>query len=401
MQLNKLNIHSLIATGLATAVFSAPVAAASLSEALDNGKAYGDLRLRYESVQQDNAAEDASALTLRTRLGYKTGDMNGFSAAVEFEDSRVVLGQSDFTVGPTGFNSGQYSVIADPETTEVDQAFLQYKSDQVTAKFGRQVLTMDNHRFVGHVGWRQDRQTFDGLSVNYAPSKSVNVSLAYLEKRNRIFAEAADIDAEDLLLNAGFKLGNGKLSSYAYLLNDDDGVDDAIDTYGLRYAGKAKVGDTALGYTVEYATQSSEAGDNDADYYFVELAATSGKLTTKFGYEVLGSDDGAYGFSTPLATLHKFNGWADLYLATPQQGLVDVYISLAGKIAGGKWALTYHDFSADEASAAVDDLGSEINALYARQFGHGVSGGIKYAAFNAGDIKVDTDKLWVWMGYRF
>jgi hypothetical protein len=33
------------------------------------------------------------------------------------EDNRIVLGQGNYTVGPTGYNSGIYSVIADPEFT--------------------------------------------------------------------------------------------------------------------------------------------------------------------------------------------------------------------------------------------------------------------------------------------
>jgi hypothetical protein len=36
---------------------------------------------------------------------------------------------------------------------------------KLSGKIGRQVITMDNHRFVGHVGWRQDRQTFDALTL--------------------------------------------------------------------------------------------------------------------------------------------------------------------------------------------------------------------------------------------
>jgi hypothetical protein len=126
-------------------------------------------------------------------------------------------------------------------------------------------------------------------------------------------------------------------------------------------------------------------------------------VTLKAGYELLGSDDGAYGFSTPLATLHKFNGWADQFLGTPGAGLEDVYVSLVTKIMGGKFVITYHDFSADD-SAGADDLGDEIDVLYAKKFGKKVSGGIKYASYSAGDAsfgKVDTDKLWIWLSTGF
>ena len=160
-------------------------------------------------------------------------------------------------------------------------------------------------------------------------------------------------------------------------------------------------------YGAEFATQSSESGsaetavDFDASYFNAYLGATMSGITAKIDYEVLGSDDGLYGFATPLATLHKFNGFADLFLATPTQGLQDLKLSLSGKAAGGKWLLAYHDYSADESTAEVDDLGSEINAQYTTTFADKYRFGIKYAAYDAGDIKVDTNRFWMWVGTRF
>jgi len=122
------------------------------------------------------------------------------------------------------------------------------------------------------------------------------------------------------------------------------------------------------------------------------------------GFESLGSDNGNYGFSTPLATLHKFNGWSDQFLGTPKQGLEDLYLSFAGKAMGGKWKVVYHDFNADEATDIIDDLGDEINISYGKGFGKNYFAGVKYASYSAGDQaagKVDTDKLWLWLGVKF
>ncbi|GLQ33421.1 alginate export family protein [Litoribrevibacter albus] len=377
-----------------------------ITEALKGGTAYGDFRLRYEMVDQDNALKDADALTLRSRLGYKTGEVQGFSGVIEFEDSRNVAGMDDYD-NTQGKNQGEYSVIADPETTELDQGYLQYKNELVTTKFGRQVLTLDNHRFVGHVGWRQDRQTFDAVTLNATPIKDLSIQYAFLDQRNRILAEEADVNSKDHLLNVGYKTPFGKLSAYAYLLENEDVEDDALDTYGLRFNGKAEVSsDLKALYTLEYATQDKEAvaGDNDADYMNLEAGAEFKGVTAKLGYEVLGSDDGDYGFSTPLATLHKFNGWADQFLATPKQGLVDMSVAVSGTLAGVKLAAVYHEFEADEESNDVDDLGSELDLSVTKKFSDNYSGGIKYAAYSAGDSganKVDTDKAWLWVSAKF
>jgi hypothetical protein len=377
--------------------------AETITEAFSTGKAKVDFRLRYEGVDQDNAVDNASSLTLRTRVGYTTGSVDGFSATVELEDNRIVLGQGDYTVGPTGYNLGQYSVIADPEFTELDQGFIQYKSDTFIAKIGRQVITHDGHRFIGHVGWRQDRQTFDALSVDYKPAKDVSLKYAYVDQRNRIFGESADLDAKDHLLNASYKMNAGTLVGYAYLLEVDNDTVNGLDTYGMRFTGNTKMGENKILYTAEYATQTSESAamEYDADYMFVEAGIEISGITGKLGYEVLGSDDGAFGFATPLATLHKFNGWTDQFLGTPAQGLVDVSVALSGKAAGGSWLVAYHDFQADESTETIDDLGSEINVQYTYKYSKNYSGGIKLGKYSGASGRVDADKLWAWVSAVF
>mgnify|MGYP002624365898 CR=1 FL=1 len=75
----------------AVAMAPAPVIASGITEALADGKANLDLRYRYEAVSQDNALEDASASTVRTRLGYMTGEFVGLSGFFEFEYTSAFL----------------------------------------------------------------------------------------------------------------------------------------------------------------------------------------------------------------------------------------------------------------------------------------------------------------------
>lgn len=375
--------------------------AKSITEAISSGKASWEFRVRYETVDQDNSLADADALTLRTKLAYKTGTYSGFGATVEFEDSREIFSVDDFSVPPAGVRPGQFSVIADPETTELNQAYLSYEKDGLAVKLGRQVIALDGQRFIGPVGWRQDWQTFDAATVSYKKNDFTALA-SYISKRNRIFGEEADIDSEDVLLNTSFKTPIGKIVGYVYLLEVDNNTNNSLDTYGVSLQGSRKIGENKLAYVIEFAKQDSN-DTFDADYLFAEAAYTVAGVTGKLGYEVLGSDNGEFGFATPLATLHKFNGWADLFLTTPTVGLTDLYFTLTGKAAGGKWLAVYHDFSADE-GAATDDLGSEINLQYSRSIGKNYNAGIKYAAYEAGDVefqKVDTDKLWVWFGAKF
>lgn len=377
--------------------------AADWYEALSDIKASADFYLRYEGASQDNALSDANALTLRTFAGIESGEYNGFSFKVEMEDSRIVLGQGDYTVGPTGYNVGEYSVIADPETTELDQAYVQYRTDKLKVKLGRQVIALDTHRFIGSVAWRQDRQTFDGISVNYKVSEKINAFYAYVNQRNRIFAEAADLDAKDHFLNLSYSTDWGKLTTYAYLLEIDNDTENALDTYGIRYAGAYTSDAVKWLYTAEFAKQSAENAttDYDANYTLLEAGAVVSGITTKLGYEVLGSDDGNYGFATPLATLHKFNGWSDQFLGTPAQGLKDFSASISAKFAGGKWTAIYHQFDADESSSTLDDYGNEFNLLYTTKVAERFNLGVKYANYSAEDFSVDTDRVWLWVSTKF
>jgi len=362
---------------------------------------YGSFLLRYESVEQNNPLEDADALTLRTSLGYKSASYQGFSAHVEVEDVREII--DDFSVPPAGVRPGQFSVVADPEGTEIDQAYVKYANDKLWVKLGRQVITLDGHRFIGSVAWRQDHQTFDGVTLNYKPLDGLNINASYIAKRNRIFSDEADLDSKDMIINSSYKTPVGKIVGYAYLLEVDNGTDNSIDTYGVSFTGSAPSEDYTLHYAAEYATQ--DINDTfDTDYLKLEGGVSISGITAKIGYEELGSDNGQKGFTTPLATLHKFNGWADLFLATPDQGLQDLYLRIGGKLAGGKWLAAYHDFSSDSALNGADDLGDEINLLYTRKFTEGISGGVKYADYSAGDSafsRVDTERFWLWAKYKF
>lgn len=396
-------MRTALATAIVGSISSQTAIAFEFVDAMTSGDGYVNFNLRYESADQDNALEDASSLTLRTLLGYETGRYHGFSGKIEMEDSRIVMGQGDYTVGPTGYNVGQYSVIADPETTELEQGYIQYKNDVFSAKLGRQYITFDGHRFIGHVGWRQDWQSFDAFSTKYTPNEDLTLSYAYINQRNRIFAEEANVDSKDHLLNASYKTEYGKLVAYSYLLEEDNNTNKIIDTYGFSFTGDTKAGNTKILYAAEYATQTQETGTTefDADYLNLQAEAVISGITAKVGYEVLGSDDGASGFAVPLSTLHKFNGWSDQFLATPVEGLVDTTFTLSGGLLNGVWTAVYHQFNADDASETVDDLGTEINLQYVKKYGKHYTAAIKYAAFSAADIKVDDNNLWVWLGAKF
>lgn len=384
----------------------------TLVEALTNGKATVNFRYRAESVDQAGFASDALASTLRTKLKYSTGVFKGFSAVLEF-DNVTQVGNDNYNSTVNGVTTRP--VVADPEITAVNQAYIAYTGfKNTTLLAGRTALNMGNQRFVGTVGWRQNDQTWDMAGIITKPVEDLTLTGGYVWNVNRIFGDDhpfGDLDTDTIILDAkytGFDLGN--LTAYGLFidLNDAPVFGLSSQTLGVRFDGKKKLGDgnvTAL-YEAEFATQSDYKDsplNYTASYYHVSGGLSANGFTGKLGYEVLGSDNGTASFKTPLATLHKFNGWADKFLNTPNGGIEDLYGSLFYKVGGDSvmkgltFGAVYHDFSADVGG----DYGSEIDLLVKKSFGKNYYGSLKYANYNASGFSVDTEKLWFTLGANF
>lgn len=126
----------------------------SFRDALTSGEHWVNLNLRGESVDQDGFSRDAFALTLRTVLGYETARYGGWAILVEAEDVSAV---GDAAYNSTINGNTDRPVIADPDGTEVNQAYLSYVGiEDTTVRLGRQRIKLDNDRFIGNVGWRQN-----------------------------------------------------------------------------------------------------------------------------------------------------------------------------------------------------------------------------------------------------
>ncbi len=384
-----------------------------------------DMRLRYESAEIAGF-EDAGNTSIRARIGYFSPDWNGLTFGVEGEFTQPVDKDSYNAAGVHG--DPEKAVIADPESTDLDQLFVEYRVEGMSAKVGRQVIALDNHRFIGHVGWRQNRQTYDALTLQNNSFEDVNLFYSYIDNVSRIFGSeapdaggnAGESDSDSHLLNGSYTVNeNLKITAYAYLIELDDlPATWSSDSYGAYLKGGLPLGERTVTYLAEYATQS-DAGENPvsytADYIHLALGSSIGELKIDVGYEVLGADDAGvdadgapvYGsFKTPLATLHKFNGFADRFLVTPPTGLEDVYVSLAYAVpvpgvGAVNTMVAYHDFGSDIGS---QDLGDEVDVVLAKGFEMesipgSFKGIAKYATYGEGDVGADTDRLSVELNY--
>ncbi len=377
-----------------------------------------DVRYRYEHVEQDNVLAHAVMSSVRTRLGYATGVHAGFSALLEVDHLGHLGGDyNDTRNGHVG-----RSLIPDPSGAAVNQAWVRHAGDYGSLTVGRQRINLGNQRFVGGVAWRQNEQTYDGALLQLSPAKALAVSYAYVGRVNTIwgpdtgaFATAANparVDGDSHLLDLRWAIAPGfSLGVYHYRLGLDDlaiapgAARRALSsaTTGLRAQGSSG----PLDYVLEYAMQKDAQGnplDLDSRYHLIEVGYAFGAVKLRAGQEVLGAGSGAgnRAFQTPLATKHAFQGWADVFLTTPADGVDDRYLGVILPLGGGSLQGGYHDYAPERGGGSY---GSEFDLSYARPIPglKGLSGLVKYASYDSDDRTrtVDTDKFWVQLQYTF
>lgn len=347
-----------------------------------------DFRYRVESVDLDDANNKDAALanTLKSRLTVETGSLYGVSVLVEGDN--VLHVTDDFNDNENGHTD--YDVVLDQETTQLNQAYVQYTGFDTVVKAGNQRINLDNQRHVGGVAFRQDEATFDAISVTNKSIQDTTIFLAVSNNRNTITND--NLEEDTSLLNVKYQATpDVSVTGFYYDISNLKGLDgNDGTTIGVRSEGKID----SITFEAELAQQDQALTNATPLYYHLAAGTKLGSVTAKLGLEVLGSDGGDGAFITPLGTNHKFLGWSDTYLTgNGNNGIQDIYANLVTNVAGVKLVGQLHSFSADEGSA---DLGTELGFLAAKKFAnYGVS--LKVAQFNATDEsgKDDVTKVWL------
>ena len=395
------------------AVLLAGAAAPAFAEPL-SVKPIIDTRLRYEYVDQD-FDRDADAVTARLRAGaiFSSGD---WTLLAESEATLAISERYDSGVsGKTGF-----PIVADPENVELNRLEVQYRGlPKTLVTVGRQRINLEDQRLVGSSGWRDNEQTFDAVRLEYGDAKSVKADLTYSWSVRTIWgidgrdARQQAIGGNNVFATISHPTVLGTLSGFAFLVDQDEarvqGFRLSSQTYGLRLAGSRKLSPAAkLNYVLSYASQSDHHHNPNsyrADYWLVDLGIEFGAAKLGLGHERLGADQGLplTSFQTPLATLHKFQGWADKFLTTPPEGLRDLYASggYGWKSVAGfdaiNAAVVYHRFDSDRLDIAY---GSERDAMLSAKRGRWTATA-KLADYHAKRFATDTRKIWLMLEWAY
>lgn len=357
-----------------------------------------DIRARYEMADIDGC-DVSHAFTTRERIGFKTAAWNGLSFVANGEFSQALL--DDYSGGPgKGKNTGgvdpfvkNNSFIFDPETNELNELYLQYAAFDTTVKVGRQKIIYDNAAFIGNVGWRQNEQTYDAVSVTNKSIDGLTLSYSYIDQVNRIFGSSASGIFKDApggihLLNGSYTGIKGlALGGYAYLMDFDEAAAAKWDnsTYGV--SAKGTLGGIALYGEVACQDQAGDKNNKEAMYLHLNATKTFGTQSITIGVEQLDA-----GFQTPLATVHAFNGFADATdvrrIDGTHGGLTDTYLTHVTPLFWGlKWANSVHLFGDN---AIGSDLGWGFDSVLTKKFDDHFTAILKVATFDTNDKQYAT-----------
>jgi hypothetical protein len=374
-----------------------------------------DARLRWENVDQEGFNRQANAATFRLRAGAELV-VKDWSLLAEGEVTAAPIERYD-----SGLNAKiGYPIVADPENFELNRLQLQYRGlPKTTVTVGRQRINLEDQRFVGSSGWRQNEQTFDAARLEYGDPKGLKADLIYSWSVRTIWgvdgrdSRQQAIGGNNVFATVSHPTPVGTLSGFAFLVDQDEaavqGFRLSSQSYGVRLAGSRTLSSTAkLNYTLSYASQSDwQRNPNNyrADYWLGDIGVEFGPAKLGMGHERLGAVEGLpfTSFQTPLATLHKFQGWADKFLTTPPNGIRDWYGG-AGygwkKIAGLdaiNTTLAYHHFKSDRLGL---HYGNEWDVMLSVKKSRWTATA-KLAAYDADELATDTRKLWLQLEWAY
>ncbi len=396
-----------LSVALLTLITVSSHVSADTTQAIENALKFGnggavkiDANYRYENVDQDQGtAKTANANTLRTRLGLLSPAFQGLQGYIEYEGTHVL--QADYNNGRG--NKPGYSTVADPGYNELNQMWLSYAGVPDTViKGGRQRIKLDDDRFIGNVGWRQLETTFDSVLITNKSLKGLTVNVGYIGNVQTFTATTENINAP--IVNANYNLGDyGNLIGYGYWLDytESENYQKSSQTYGLRFINSDKpkkiYDHYSLLYTAEWSYQQDyqHSSPYQANRFNLMTGFTAYNFSFQGAMEQLNGSGPNRTFDTPLGTNHAFQGWADLFLVTPNDGIRDVFGTVSAKFMDNDSLILsgiYHDFTDD---AGRVHYGKEWDFQAIKKFGKHYSLLAKYANYDADRYATDTQKIWV------
>lgn len=296
---------------------------------------------------------------------------------------------------------------ADNGMNTVSEAWGQvFVSDKSSFKFGRQIISYDNQRFLGGLEWALQGRRHDALLYIYNNSESssqLHIGAAFNQNVNEpVTLTGTTYPLQNPGKDVYHATNNYKTMQYAWYHKDFDSgklsllafnegrqneVGDMAFRQTLGFNGSKKMGGLTLGSEVFYqlGKVAPAAGvKKDVSAYLVALNATFKTSVTPItiGVDYLSGNDMANtseqnGFAPAFGTNHAFYGFMDYFYVGNgfgNVGLTDIYVKTKFKTGEkSNLMLHVHDFMSsakilegDGTTEASKQLGAEIDLVYTK-----------------------------------
>jgi hypothetical protein len=366
-----------------------------------------ELRPRYNHIDESDKPLDSEGGTGRAIVGWRSAAYDGLRLAVEAIHAERI-GAKRFNDSGALIAASPYPLLPDPRYTGVNQAYVDYSGfEALRMRLGRQVVRMDNQRWVSDNDFRQIPQLFDGIAVEQTGLPNTRVVASYFRRVRTTSGVVNDLKLT--LLNAAWNPAPGHaLGAYGYFHDQPYNgaftgfANNSYRVLGMRAEGAfPRSGGIDFPYIAEFARQKSYAGGDariDVRYWRVGGGVGARAWTARYDYEVKGSNGGLYGLQMPLTNFYGFNGWTLHFFNTPRQGLRDRW--LTGRYALGDFTVygEAHRFRSDFASI---DLGRELDLGVTYTWGEHCVVRLQHAKYDPGTGTPDPEIRKVWLTVTF
>ncbi|MGZ5102847.1 MAG: alginate export family protein [Usitatibacter sp.] len=378
-----------------------PAPAFTLEESLAQGRFSLELRPRYNRIDESGYPKRTEVGTVRAVAGWRSAPSDWRVALEAIHADHIGSALND---DGAQLATSPYPLLPDPRYTGVNQAHVEYSGvDGLRLRMGRQLVRIDNQRWVSDNDFRQTPQLFDGVGAVYEGIASAELSGGAFW---RLRTTSGNTDALRLsFLRGAWNPAPGHaLSAYAIFHDQAQNgaftgfADNSYRVAGVKAEGSAaSIAGIDIPYLLEYAAQRPYAGGDgriDADYRRAGAGIAGASWALRYDLEVKGSNAGAYGMQMPLTDFYAFNGWTLHFYNTPRQGLRDGWLTLRLAAAGVTFYAEHHRFRSDYASL---DFGRELDASIAGPIGQHALLRLQHARYDPASGTTDPRIRKTWL----
>jgi hypothetical protein len=339
-----------------------------IADSLAGGRFTLELRPRFNRIEESNYPQRTQVGTVRAVGGWRSAPFYDWRLTVEAIHTDH-FGSGSYNDNSALLATSPYPLLPDPRYTGVNQAHVEYAGvDGLRLRMGRQIVRVDNQRWVSDNDFRQIPQLFDGVSAVYTGIAATELSASEYWRVRSTSGVVSSLRLS-ILRAAWNPLPGNALSAYGYFHDQAQNgaftgfADNSYRVIGAKAEGSAaRIAGVELPYIAEYAQQRHYAdGDSriDANYWRAGAGLATAGWTLRYDYEVKGSNAGAYGLQMPLTDFYAFNGWTLHFFNTPRQGLRDQWLTARAEWAKATVYAEAHRFRSDFGGI---DLGRELDA---------------------------------------